>query len=157
MAARADDEPTPEAVLLRLHGQARPGVSGVAPRPTEEDSAAFEAPTRRMDRGPIAFLSRIDEVRRLYAEGAADEALLLANTIAPAPAGWSLASVPVVLRTREELLLLQLDHVSGFLLSHVDGETSLETILDLVPVPESEALAIVESLLALDVIAFVTR
>src|SRR5205085_12231403 len=100
---------------------------------------------------------RIAEIRRLYAEGATDDALLLAGTISSPPQlGWSLTSIPVLAREQDEIVRMPLDHRAGFFLAHVDGESTLETILDLVPLPESEVLALVESLVALGVIRLET-
>ena len=45
-----------------------------------------------------------------------------------------------------EVSLLPLDHREGFLLSLVDGVTSIETILDVCAMPADEALEILNSL-----------
>ena len=134
--------------------QAEPGTSGWVSRGSEERAERnSEVPTREMEGGVVGYVSRIDEIRRLYAEGATDDALLLAGTIsAPPQLGWSLSSVPVLAREQTEIMKMALDHRAGFFLAHVDGESSLETILDLVPLPEGEVLALVESLVALGVI-----
>jgi hypothetical protein len=55
-------------------------------------------------------------------------------------------SVPTLAVGARELALMPLDHREGFLLSMVDGVTSIETILDLCAMPGDEALAILESL-----------
>jgi hypothetical protein len=60
--------------------------------------------------------------------------------------------VPVLARTHDEIVKMPLDHRAGFFLGHVDGESSLETILDLVPLPEAEVIALFESLIALEII-----
>lgn len=147
-----DDELTvPGGELLP---RATPLDSGFAPRrDSQPDSRPSEIPTRQMEDGVAGFASRIDEIRRLYAAGATEEALLLASTVTPAaPAGWSLTSVPVLTRPIDEIVKMPLDHRAGFFLTHVDGHADLETILDLVPLPEAEVLALVESLVALGVI-----
>lgn len=148
-AVQGEDDTTPGGELFP---RAQPAHSGWVSRaaPGERDS---EVPTREMDGGVAGYVSRIDEIRRLYVEGATDDALLLAGTMAQSPAlGWSLASVPVIALAREDIVELPLDHRAGFLLAHVDGESSLEAILDVVPLPEIEVLALVESLVALGVI-----
>lgn len=143
---RGEDETTPGGELLP---RAQPAHSGWVTR-GERDS---EIPTKQMEGGVVGYVSRIDEIRRLYVEGSMEDALLLAGTISPAPAlGWSLSSVPVLARAQEEIVKMPLDHRAGFFLTHVDGESNLETILDLVPLPEGEVLALVESLVALGVI-----
>lgn len=157
MSARAEeDTPGEEELIPRAAGASTmPPVQSGWVRREERTS---EVPTRHMEGGVAGFVSRIDEIRRLYAEGATDEALMLAGTISPPPQlGWSLSSVPVLARTQAEILRMPLDHRAGFFLAHVDGASTLETILDLVPMPEGEVLALVESLVALGVIRLETR
>src|SRR5439155_22020444 len=43
--------------------------------------------------------------------------------------------VPVVMVPREQLRWLSIDHRAGFLLSHIDGVSSLEMILDVSGMP----------------------
>jgi hypothetical protein len=149
-AVRSDDETTPGGELLP---RAQPAHSGWVSRGPERDDRDSELPTRQMEGGVVGYVSRIDEIRRLYAEGSTDDALLLAGTIsAPPKLGWSLSSVPVLAREQTEIMKMALDHRAGFFLAHVDGESNLETILDLVPLPEGEVIALVESLVALGVI-----
>ena len=149
-ALRDDDETTPGGQLLP---RAQPMNSGWVSKGAERGERDSELPTRAMEGGVVGYVSRIDEIRRLYAEGATDDALLLAGTISPAPKlGWSLSSVPVLAREQADIMRMALDHRAGFFLAHVDGESNLETILDLVPLPEGEVLALVESLVALGVI-----
>jgi hypothetical protein len=149
-AVRNEDETLLGGELLP---RANPGSSGWVSRGPDRAERNSELPTREMEGGVVGYVSRIDEIRRLYAEGAMDEALLLAGTISPAPKlGWSLRSVPVLARDQVDIMKMALDHRAGFFLAHVDGESTLETILDLVPLPEGEVLALVESLVALGVI-----
>ena len=63
----------------------------------------------------------------------------------PAAANY-LLRVPVLAVSERELPLLPLDHREGFLLSHVDGESSIETILDVCAMPADEALQILHDL-----------
>jgi hypothetical protein len=63
-----------------------------------------------------------------------------------AVAGDYFRRVPRLAITPRELTLLPLDHREGFILSRVDGTTTVETILDLCAMPSDEALAILESL-----------
>lgn len=147
--AEADDETTPGGELLP---RAQPAHSGWVTR-GERDERDSEIPTRQMEGGVVGYASRIDEIRRLYAEGSTEDALMLAGTISPTPQlGWSLTSVPVLAKAQDEILKMPLDHHAGFFLAHVDGASTLETILDLVPLPETDVLALVESLVALGVI-----
>jgi hypothetical protein len=61
--------------------------------------------------------------------------------------------VPVVAVPPEQLRWLTLDHRSGFLLSHVDGVSTLEEILDVSGMPPLDALKILFDLLQQKVIA----
>ena len=64
-----------------------------------------------------------------------------------------LDQVPVVAIPVEQLRWLTLDHRAGFLLSHVDGVSTLEEILDISGMPPLEAMRIIYELLQQKVIA----
>ena len=64
-----------------------------------------------------------------------------------------LDQVPVVAIPTEQLRWLTLDHRSGFLLSHVDGVSTLEEILDVSGMNPLEAMRIIYDLLQQKVIA----
>ena len=64
-----------------------------------------------------------------------------------------LDQVPVVAIPAEQLRWLTLDHRSGFLLSHVDGVSTLEEILDVSGMNPLEAMRIIYDLLQQKVIA----
>lgn len=59
----------------------------------------------------------------------------------------SLDQIPTVSVPQEQLRWLTLDHRAGFLLSHVDGVSSLEEILDISGMPHLEAMRIIYDLL----------
>ena len=61
-------------------------------------------------------------------------------------AGNYLLLVPYIAISDEDLTVLPLDHREGFLLSRVDGRSTIETILDVCAMPEDEALEILLSL-----------
>lgn len=65
----------------------------------------------------------------------------------------SVDRVPVVVMAREDLKALSIDHRAGFLLSHIDGVSSLETILDVSGMPRLDALRILVELVQKRVIA----
>ncbi|MGZ3454285.1 MAG: hypothetical protein ACXVEF_32060 [Polyangiales bacterium] len=65
-----------------------------------------------------------------------------------------LEQVPMVAVPAEQLRWLTLDHRSGFLLSHVDGVSTLEEILDISGMPHLEAMRIIYDLLQQKVIVF---
>lgn len=57
------------------------------------------------------------------------------------------ASVPVLAMSAAQMRGMQLDHRAGFILSHVDGVSSVETILDVSGMQGSEVLALLQELL----------
>jgi hypothetical protein len=61
-------------------------------------------------------------------------------------AGDYFSRIPRLAVEAQHLTLLVLDHREGFVLSRVDGKSTIETILDVCAMPAEEALAIVESL-----------
>ena len=62
--------------------------------------------------------------------------------------------VPMVLVAREQLRWLSIDHRAGFLLSHIDGISNLEMILDVSGMPRLDALKILCELSQQRVISF---
>ncbi len=58
----------------------------------------------------------------------------------------SLKGIPVLAVSIEELQRRALDHRAGFLVSRVDGESSVEVLLDLMPMPHVDALRILADL-----------
>jgi hypothetical protein len=70
-----------------------------------------------------------------------------------APGPEVLAQVPVLQIAPGELTKLALDHHAGFLLSQIDGVSSLETLLDVSAMPRVEALRLVLRLVEEGVIA----
>ena len=62
--------------------------------------------------------------------------------------------IPVVMVPREQLRWLSIDHRAGFLLSHIDGVSSLEMILDVSGMPALDALRILYELSQQRVISF---
>lgn len=62
--------------------------------------------------------------------------------------------VPLVVVPREQLRWLTIDHRAGFILSHVDGVSNLEEIIDISGMPELDALRILAELAQQRIIAF---
>jgi len=62
--------------------------------------------------------------------------------------------VPFIAVPQEQLRWLNIDHRAGFVLSHVDGNCSLEQILDVSGMPPLDALRILYELLQQRVIGF---
>jgi hypothetical protein len=63
-----------------------------------------------------------------------------------------LRRVPVLLVATAELPLLPLDHREGFLVAHIDGTSTLETLLDVCAMPATEALKVIETLISCGVV-----
>lgn len=118
--------------------------SEVVPKDSERTSV--------VERGVDGYHSRVDEMRRLYAEGEVEAALDIASTVRPTSSTFSLSAVPKLVLSTRELMQLPLDHRAGFLLGHIDGMTDLRGVLDVAAMPTSEAVAILEELLALGAI-----
>lgn len=59
----------------------------------------------------------------------------------------SLSAVPVLKVAPKDLMALDLDHREGFILSHVDGVSSFEMILDLSTMPRLEVLRLLAKLI----------
>lgn len=62
--------------------------------------------------------------------------------------------VPVVVVPRNQLRWLSIDHRAGFVLSHIDGTSNLEMILDVSGMPPLDALKILHELAQQRIIAF---
>jgi hypothetical protein len=62
--------------------------------------------------------------------------------------------VPVVIVPRDQLRWLSIDHRAGFMLSHIDGVSNVEMILDVSGMPLLEALRILFELVQQRVISF---
>jgi hypothetical protein len=58
----------------------------------------------------------------------------------------SMSHVPIVVMTSAEIDRLEIDHRAGFLLSLIDGASSLEAILDVSGMPRLDALRILREL-----------
>jgi hypothetical protein len=65
-----------------------------------------------------------------------------------------LTRVPRLTVPAAELTLQPLDHRSGFLVSLVDGRSTVETILDLCAMPSDEALQILQGLIERGVVIY---
>ncbi len=124
---------------------------------------ARDSEIRQRTVSPAAGDNTLTEARRLLEEGDPEQALfLLARLLAATPlhaeanalsnecgaalerACWSAigpaSGILVVAVSSKELTGFRLDHVSGFLLSLMDGRTDVETMLDLSGVPRLLAL-----------------
>ncbi len=122
----------------------------------------------------------LEEARRLHRDGAHERALFLVARLLEADplhveanrlsrdcraaleaeclaAVGSLSSTLVVAVPPKDLRSLALDHVSGFLLSLLDGATDVETLLDISGLPRLLALRHLRSLLERGVVVVGSR
>jgi len=65
-----------------------------------------------------------------------------------------LDKVPVVMVPRAQLRWLTIDHRAGFVLSHIDGTSNLEQILDVSGMPPLDSLRILYELVQQRIITF---
>jgi hypothetical protein len=104
----------------------------------------------------LDYDAQIHQVRRLYAAGAVAAALDLAGRIrADAPSSISRTAIPVITLTIEALLALPLDHRAGFMLTRIDGNANVRSIIDVAGMSEEEAVEILEKLVALGALSLV--
>jgi hypothetical protein len=61
-------------------------------------------------------------------------------------------TVPRVLRSTGELALAPLDHREGFVLSLVDGQTTVQALIDVASMPDGELIAVLQRLRRLGII-----
>ena len=117
-----------------------PPISGTRDRdePVDTEARAEKISTRRSrtSRPPV----RVDEV----------------GDVAVAIAGRHSRAVPVaapkVLKTRRELASAPIDHRDAFVLSLVDGKTSVQGVVDLAAMPDGEAVSILQRLATLGIV-----
>jgi hypothetical protein len=70
--------------------------------------------------------------------------------------GAYLAAHPKVLLSPEELNASELDHREYFLISLLDGATSVEQVLDICGLPSEEALALLDALVRSGIVGIET-
>ena len=137
--------------------KAAPEVSGHLAATAEAAAGAATAPTtpeEMKDRvalgdytGALEIAERILEGDPGHAEAlaCAESCRTVLRQMYTARIG-PLDRVPVVMVAREQLRWLSIDHRAGFVLSLVDGVSSLEMILDVSGMPELDALRILSEL-----------
>jgi hypothetical protein len=90
--------------------------------------------------------AEIAQIRALYASGQIEAAMALADQVR-VQESLPMNAVPVVTVTQDALLRLPLDHRAGFMLTRIDGISSVRSIIDIAAMPIGEALTILEKLL----------
>jgi hypothetical protein len=75
-----------------------------------------------------------------------------ASTPRPVSGGIALESVPRLVRRPQSLTGLPLDHKIGFVLALIDGETNVQTLIDVAGMPPLEVVSTIEHLVELGVV-----
>lgn len=119
-----------------------PPISGVRERETSDVSATERRSTRppRSSRAPV----RVDDVGDAAVAIAAKHGRISRAVVIGAPK---------VLRTRQQLEEAPINHRDAFVLSLIDGKTSVQGVVDLAAMPEGEVLAILDRLAALGIVS----
>jgi len=145
----ADDEPPPSPAPLPPTPIVVP--ESLAP-PARMSLAGFKAPTAPPPRPPTSVPPRSRyPLPPPIASSAPPPRASTSPSAAPADLG-PLDSVPRVVMAPAELTKLSLDPRAGFVLSRVDGVTSLEEILDMCGMPREDATAVLLDLVAKKII-----
>ncbi len=144
-----------EGGALELVAQASERTTPVAPAKPPSAPATDDTPLREMRErfslgdysGALVVAESILEEDPNHGEAGrlADNCRNVLQQMYVARLG-SLERVPFVAVPREQLRWLSIDHRSGFVLSHVDGVSSLEQILDVSGMPTLDALRILYEL-----------
>ena len=120
------------------------GSEGAAPAAGAPKGASARAPAH----SSVEFISD-EPVTELHAAAPAP------RTARPAPDTHPVRSdTPVVLVNAETLRAAQLDGRTGFLVSLIDGATTVESLLDLSGMPEQETLALLDDLRSRGIVGF---
>jgi len=114
-------------------------------------SSASDFTPLDLDFDDLGFASRSDgprsEIRHRTVDATTEATTTEATTVRYLSAARPfLSSAPLVLMEAEGLHKVELDNRSGFVLSLIDGETSVEDILDLSGMGTEETLAVLEDL-----------
>ncbi|MEO8800348.1 MAG: hypothetical protein ABI551_20820 [Polyangiaceae bacterium] len=160
--------------LLSLANAHASGSMGTVPTPLASP-VQVQAPAAKQQEASTA--SNVGEMRDRFSLGDYSGALVVAESILEAEAKHPealqvaqhcrrvlaqmyvarigpLTRVPVVAVPRDQLRWLSIDHRAGFLLSHVDGVSTLEMILDVSGMSPLDALRILFELAQQRVITF---
>jgi hypothetical protein len=73
---------------------------------------------------------------------------------APPTALVTAQGVPHLLVSKAEIAALPLDNRAAFVIALVDGNSTVDEILDVVPIPPREALSILRQLVSLHIVQF---
>ncbi|MBX3213443.1 MAG: hypothetical protein KF850_15505 [Labilithrix sp.] len=118
------------------------------PTPSEAESATSQL-RRRFDLASEIEASRDRERAALAPREPGFVAEEPADGVPTPRPRMPLSCIPRRVMDERTLLTLPLDHRAGFVLAHVDGETSIRTLIDVCGLPHDELVALVTGLLAL--------
>jgi len=119
-----------------------PPTSGVRERDASLDSSSETRSSRppRTSRAPV----RVDDVGEAAVALATKHGRMSRAVVGAAPA---------LLRTRRQLEDAPINHRDAFVLSLIDGKTSVQGVVDLAAMPDGEVLTILERLAALGIVS----
>lgn len=126
--ARGEREPGDVDALLALDDPSDDGFGGLIPVYGDDDA---------------------EEILDDWLIEDTDQELLAATRPPPIPYG----AVPRVCMKSAELVKLVIDHRSGFLLSHIDGQRSVDELIDISHLNREDAVGVLATLIALGAIA----
>ena len=104
----------------------------------------------RIHTGPSSWSAMTDEE---WCDEAELTELALANAVSGPLIDMRPNAVPRVVMTPQECQVGSLDHREGFILSLLDGVSSVETVLDIAGMPPAEALAVLCDLCARGIVS----
>jgi hypothetical protein len=126
----------------------RPAPTSTRPtstRPTlREEPPAATADSGAPRRGGIARSAR-PSIREDNVGAAANHA--------PDAVGLAGRAIPRLLKTKSEIAAAPIDHRAGFLLSYIDGTTSVQGLVDIAAMPEDDVHEILERLRRLGIVS----
>lgn len=120
--------------------------------PAPSEAAVDEPPSSSKAAGTSTSDAKERSSRRPRANREALRVDEVGQTAVDAAVRASKSAVFKLLRARNELATAPINHREGFLLAHVDGATSVQGLIDVSGMPESEVFDILERLKRLGIV-----
>jgi hypothetical protein len=122
----------------RSHRDPSELVKEIAPPRSSHERPALKAPIPREEPVSVACSEEEDDDP--------------ARTPRPVDGGIALASVPRLVAPPERLKALPLDHKAGFVLACIDGESNVQTLIDVSGLPPVDVVRTLERLVELGIV-----
>lgn len=117
----------------------KPEIAAVGVVARQRDRATVRGETKWFSTPPLGMpLTQNESIGVDGAEGAA--------RLSAAALKLLLRTVPRVIRSRLELAAAPIDHREGFVLAHIDGETSIQGLIDVAGMPDDDVLSVLQRL-----------